>query len=31
MRITKKETKELQAQSGYYDELMTEVIECLND
>ena len=31
MRITKKEAKELQAQSGYYDELMNEVIDCLND
>ena len=25
------EAKELQAQSGYYDELMNEVIDCLND
>jgi hypothetical protein len=31
MRITKKEAIELQAQSGYYDELMNEVIEYLND
>lgn len=31
MRITKNEAKDLQSQSGYYDELMTEVIECLND
>ena len=30
MRITKKEAKELQAQSGYYDELMNEVIDRLN-
>ena len=30
MRITKKEAKELQAQSGYYDELMDEVIDFLN-
>ena len=30
MRITKKEAKELQAQSGYYDELMNEVIDSLN-
>ncbi len=31
MRITKTEAIELQAQSGYYDELMNEVIEYLND
>jgi hypothetical protein len=31
MRITKKEAMELQAQSGYYDELMDEVIDFLND
>ena len=31
MRITKKEAKELQAQSGYCDELMNEVIGDLND
>lgn len=31
MRITKKEAKELQAQSGYCDELMNEVIGYLND
>lgn len=31
MRITKKEAKELQAQSGYNDELMNEVIDCLNN
>ena len=31
MRITQKEAKELQAQSGYYDELMNEVIDCLNE
>ena len=30
MRIPKKEAKELQAQSGYYDELMNEVIDRLN-
>ena len=29
MRITKKEAKELQAQSGYYDELMDAVIDRL--
>ena len=29
MRITKKEAKELQAQSGYYDELMNAVIDRL--
>ena len=31
MRITKKEAKELQAQSSYCDELMNEVIGYLND
>lgn len=31
MKITKKEAKELQAQSGYNDELMNEVIDCLYD
>lgn len=31
MRITKKEAKELQAQKRYYDELMNEVIDSLND
>lgn len=31
MRITKKEAIELQAESSYYDELMNEVIDCLND
>lgn len=31
MRITKQEAKELQAQSGYHDELMTEVINRLKD
>ena len=31
MGITKKEAIELQAQSGYYDELMNEVIGYLND
>lgn len=30
MRIAKKEAKELQAQSGYSDELMNEVIDRLN-
>lgn len=31
MRITKKEAIELQAESNYYDELMNEVIDYLND
>lgn len=31
MRITKQEAQELQAQSGYNNVLMTEVIDCLND
>lgn len=31
MRITKKDAIGLQAQSGYYDELMNEVIDCLNE
>lgn len=31
MRITKKEAKKLQAQSGYYDVLMNEVLDHLND
>lgn len=31
MRITKKEAKKLQAQSGYYDVLINEVLDNLND
>ena len=31
MRLKKQEAKELQEQSGYYDELMDEVIEYIND
>ncbi|MBO5080338.1 MAG: hypothetical protein J6B82_05600 [Bacteroidaceae bacterium] len=31
MRITKEQAKELQAKSGYYDELMNEVIGYLKE